>query len=941
METRRRCLTEVLVTSLVLTSLLLVTSSRAVRVEITSHQQAVKVYTGSTLEIVCEVTDIDDVAVKSGQLIWGRIVATIETITDDGVNYLIEDERGSQRVRSRLTITSVSYTDEANYFCTWRQTSQTTDYINVSVKGLPEIIGLELDGNPIAGQNLTITCTVEGKPLPKIEWSRPLTTVASSSSFPRHSIQNIVINNHRRASYLMLYNVTSQATGSYRCNADNTNGTDARTISVNLQPWAAISTSPVLAGNVTSDPIVTFLTRMTLYCTGYNIPNDYNLRIGWFFRAEGNQTFVPLYGNGHRLNITRMADAPLTNTYEYYYVTSRLSINVSVYDHGRYQCKVYESGSVVADVQRMLTVEDIPRITLIPDTVGVAVGDDVNVTCRVEARPPVTFFQWKKNYATPLSFTERQVDRYSVELTLHLQIRSQVDYYHIISCTAENIMGTSSVDLGIEEKDDCDDSVCIRAHEYCVDTGESYYCACRSGYYRDIGSGLCVAYPTPTPVPTTRRSSVSPVTPSPTTSTTTRGETTEEGSASDQGSNPVGLYVGVAAGVAVAVIVIVVVVFLFVRRRGQGSGRDGGDPKPLEEIPVTSTTSTTSTSNTPSSPPGPATTYFSNTVFSPLVNTHEYTPLQLDRSEFPRERLQLQERLGQGKFGTVLRAMALSLFTHGKWDIVAVKMHKETATDAEKSEFIRELTLLRSLPRHPNVVPFVGCCTLTEPLYIIMEYCANGDLLSYLRKRRPDRRMFPSNNDLTARDFFSFALHVARGMAHIADHKIVHRDVAARNVLLSDRNVCKVSDFGLARRVDDNNDVYEIVSRRPLPLRWMSPESLRDGVHTCQSDVWSFGILLWELVTLGASPYPGSTGKAVIDLVTSGTRPEIPPQCRGELADIMSSCWAMTPEARPTFDVIAFRFEKLLEQEGDYLQLDNIKEGIYSILEPSVSGERV
>ncbi|KAK7499781.1 hypothetical protein BaRGS_00008872 [Batillaria attramentaria] len=336
-------------------------------------------------------------------------------------------------------------------------------------------------------------------------------------------------------------------------------------------------------------------------------------------------------------------------------------------------------------------------------------------------------------------------------------------------------------------------------------------------------------------------------------------------------------------------------------------------------------------------------TTFANDAFSNTEQGHTYARLPPDPAEFPRERLQLEDKLGSGKFGTVYRALALSLSRSGKWERVAVKMMKEAATEGEKSDFIREMSLLRSLPPHPHLVGFLAYCTKSDPTLIIMEFCEHGDLMSHLRKRRPGNSASPGNalsNDLVARDLFTFALHTARGMAHIANHKIVHRDVATRNVLLTERNVCKVSDFGLARYIDDN-DVYELGSKRPLPIRWMAPESLRDGVHTSQSDVWAYGVLLWEIVTLGASPFPGMSGKVVMEHVISGTRLEIPPQCSPELSDIMTSCWAMRPDERPTFDVIAGKFEQLLEKEGDYLRLDSLGEGTYHVLAPSESGERV
>merc|ERR1712198_761214 len=190
-----------------------------------------------------------------------------------------------------------------------------------------------------------------------------------------------------------------------------------------------------------------------------------------------------------------------------------------------------------------------------------------------------------------------------------------------------------------------------------------------------------------------------------------------------------------------------------------------------------------------------------------------------------------------------------------------------------------------------------------EPIFVIMEYVAKGKLQEFLRKSRAEHyygNLHGSSQKLTSRDLTSFCYHVAKGMEYLSSKKIIHRDLAARNVLVTDQNVCKVADFGFSRDVMINL-IYERKSEGRLPIRWMAPESLYDNQYTTKSDVWSFGVLMWEIVTLGSTPYPGMPASEVMKRVRDGYRLERPGHCHPELYKIIAKCWAGDMNKRPDF----------------------------------------
>ncbi|TMW50031.1 hypothetical protein DOY81_004897 [Sarcophaga bullata] len=313
-----------------------------------------------------------------------------------------------------------------------------------------------------------------------------------------------------------------------------------------------------------------------------------------------------------------------------------------------------------------------------------------------------------------------------------------------------------------------------------------------------------------------------------------------------------------------------------------------------------------------------------------------------DGWEFPRHRLKFFNILGEGAFGQVWRCEATDIDGIEGVTTVAVKTIKENATEVEKKDLLSELEVMKSLEPHVNVVRFLGCCTDKDPIFVIIEYVNRGKLQTYLRSSRAERHYgntHGKSNVLTSGDLTSFMYQVAKGMDYLTSRGIIHRDLAARNILIADDHTCKVADFGFARDVITSK-VYERKSEGKLPIRWMAIESLYDNIFSVKSDIWSFGILMWEIVTLGSTPYPGISASEVMRKVRDGYRLEKPEHCRRELYNIMYYCWSQDPNERPSFGELIKMLDKLLHTEMDYIELERFPDhNYYNIV--SLSGEKV
>ncbi|XP_055298116.1 proto-oncogene tyrosine-protein kinase ROS isoform X4 [Sitodiplosis mosellana] len=264
-----------------------------------------------------------------------------------------------------------------------------------------------------------------------------------------------------------------------------------------------------------------------------------------------------------------------------------------------------------------------------------------------------------------------------------------------------------------------------------------------------------------------------------------------------------------------------------------------------------------------------------------------------------RDQITIASFLGSGAFGEVYEGFVLNVGTELETR-VAIKTLRKGATEQEKGEFLQEAQLMSNF-KHKHILSLIGVCFDTDALYIIMELMQGGDLLSFLRQSRPCEGMVSA---LTLLDLTTMCVDIASGCRYLEEMHFVHRDLACRNCLVSsvdpENRVVKIGDFGLARDIY-KNDYYRKDGEGLLPVRWMSPESLVDGVFTSQSDIWAFGVLCWEIMTLGQQPYPARTNVEVLHYVRDGGRLDKPSNCPDDLYQLMLKCWSYRPEERPTF----------------------------------------
>uniref|UniRef100_A0A8B9ZM01 Tyrosine-protein kinase receptor n=1 Tax=Anas zonorhyncha TaxID=75864 RepID=A0A8B9ZM01_9AVES len=270
-----------------------------------------------------------------------------------------------------------------------------------------------------------------------------------------------------------------------------------------------------------------------------------------------------------------------------------------------------------------------------------------------------------------------------------------------------------------------------------------------------------------------------------------------------------------------------------------------------------------------------------------------------DEWEVSREKITVIRELGQGSFGMVYEGLALGLVAEGEETKVALKTVNELATMRERIEFLNEASVMKAFKCH-HVVRLLGVVSQGQPALVIMELMTRGDLKSYLRSLRPDAENNPGLPPPSLRDMIQMAGEIADGMAYLNAKKFVHRDLAARNCMVSEDFTVKIGDFGMTRDIYET-DYYRKGGKGLLPVRWMSPEALKDGIFNTQSDVWSFGVVLWEIATLAEQPYQGMSNEQVLRFVMDNGVLEKPENCPDQLHELMCLCWQQNPRQRPSF----------------------------------------
>ncbi|XP_069488240.1 fibroblast growth factor receptor 3 isoform X3 [Ambystoma mexicanum] len=386
----------------------------------------------------------------------------------------------------------------------------------------------------------------------------------------------------------------------------------------------------------------------------------------------------------------------------------------------------------------------------------------------------------------------------------------------------------------------------------------------------------------------------------------------------------------VAAACIVVIILVGIMIFTYRMRMPSKKSMNTPTVQKVSKFPLKRQVSLESNSSMNSNTPLVRITRLSSSDGPMLANVSELELPADPKWELSRSRLTLGKPLGEGCFGQVVMADAVGIDKEkpNKAITVAVKMLKDDATDKDLSDLVSEMEMMKMIGKHKNIINLLGACTQDGPLYVLVEYASKGNLREYLRARRPpgmdysfDTCKLPEEQ-LTFKDLVSCAYQVARGMEYLASQKCIHRDLAARNVLVTDDNVMKIADFGLARDVH-NIDYYKKTTNGRLPVKWMAPEALFDRVYTHQSDVWSFGVLLWEIFTLGGSPYPGIPVEELFKLLKEGHRMDKPANCTHELYMIMRECWHAVPSQRPTFKQLVEDLDRVLTvtSTDEYLDL--------------------
>ncbi|EZA48284.1 tyrosine-protein kinase Fer isoform X2 [Ooceraea biroi] len=262
------------------------------------------------------------------------------------------------------------------------------------------------------------------------------------------------------------------------------------------------------------------------------------------------------------------------------------------------------------------------------------------------------------------------------------------------------------------------------------------------------------------------------------------------------------------------------------------------------------------------------------------------TPILRERWELNNDDVILLEKIGRGNFGDVYKAQLKT----GKTE-VAVKTCKVTLPDEQKRKFLQEGRILKQYD-HPNIVKLIGICVQKQPIMIVMELVPGGSLLTYLRKNA---------GTITQREQLRMCKDAAAGMSYLESKYCIHRDLAARNCLVGYECIVKISDFGMSREEEEY-----IVSdgMKQIPIKWTAPEALNFGKYTSLCDIWSYGILIWEIFSKGGNPYSGMSNSQAREKIDAGYRMPAPDETPEEIYRLMLRCWEYEPEKRPHFEQI-------------------------------------
>ncbi|XP_048027112.1 tyrosine-protein kinase transmembrane receptor ROR2 isoform X2 [Megalobrama amblycephala] len=292
----------------------------------------------------------------------------------------------------------------------------------------------------------------------------------------------------------------------------------------------------------------------------------------------------------------------------------------------------------------------------------------------------------------------------------------------------------------------------------------------------------------------------------------------------------------------------------------------------------------------------------------PLLNQHKH---QAKLRELNLSAVRFMEELGEDRFGKVYKGHLYGTAPGEQTQVVAIKTVKDKDEGPLREEFRHE-AMLRSRLQHPNIVCLLGVITKEQPMSMIFSYSGHGDLHEFLVMRSPHSDVGSSDDDKTVKstleqaDFLHIVTQIAAGMEYLSSHHVVHKDLAARNILVCDKLNVKILDLGLFREVY-SADYYKLMGTSPFPVRWMSPEAILYGKFSTDSDIWAYGVVLWEIFSYGLQPYCGYSNQDVIEMVRNRQVLSCPDDCPAWIYTLMLECWNEFPARRPRFKDIHAR----------------------------------
>ncbi|KAM9086079.1 ephrin type-A receptor 5 isoform 10-T10 [Megaptera novaeangliae] len=306
------------------------------------------------------------------------------------------------------------------------------------------------------------------------------------------------------------------------------------------------------------------------------------------------------------------------------------------------------------------------------------------------------------------------------------------------------------------------------------------------------------------------------------------------------------------------------------------------------------------------------------------IDPHTYEDPNQAVHEFAKEIeascITIERVIGAGEFGEVCSGR---LKLPGKRELpVAIKTLKVGYTEKQRRDFLGEASIMGQFD-HPNIIHLEGVVTKSKPVMIVTEYMENGSLDTFLKK---------NDGQFTVIQLVGMLRGIAAGMKYLSDMGYVHRDLAARNILINSNLVCKVSDFGLSRILEDDPEAAYTTRGGKIPIRWTAPEAIAFRKFTSASDVWSYGIVMWEVVSYGERPYWEMTNQDVIKAVEEGYRLPSPMDCPAALYQLMLDCWQKDRNSRPKFDEIVNMLDKLIRNPSSLKTLVNASSRVPNLL---------